>query len=169
MKNKKYIYTVALFYLLLDQIIKFIVNSNLTLMEEIPVINNFFSIYYLKNAGAAFSILGDKTLFLIIISIICLLFLKYYIKKLKRVTPLTIISLGIMIGGIVGNLFDRLIYKAVIDYLSFTFFNYNFPVFNLADIGITVGAVLLLIDIVKEEIELKKTSTNSSSENWQNA
>lgn len=165
MKNKKYIYTVALFYLLLDQIIKFIVNSNLTLMEEIPVINNFFSIYYLKNAGAAFSILGDKTLFLIIISIICLLFLKYYIKKLKRVTPLTIISLGIMIGGIVGNLFDRLIYKAVIDYLSFTFFNYNFPVFNLADIGITVGAVLLLIDIVKEEIELKKTSTNSSSEN----
>lgn len=165
MKNKKYIYTVALFYLLLDQIIKFIVNNNLILMEEIPVINNFFSIYYLKNAGAAFSILGDKTLFLIIISIICLLFLKYYIKKLKRVTSLTIVSLGIMIGGIVGNLFDRLLYKAVIDYLSFTFFNYSFPVFNLADIGITIGAILLLIDIVKEEIELKKVSTNSSSKN----
>ena len=165
MKNKKYIYTVALFYLLLDQVIKFIVTKNLVLMEEIPVINNFFSIYYLKNTGAAFSIFGNKTLFLIIISIICLLFLKYYIKKLKRVTPLTIISLGIMIGGIVGNLFDRLLYKAVIDYLSFTFFNYSFPVFNVADIGITVGAVLLLIDLVKEEIDLKKEQSSNPSQN----
>lgn len=89
----------------------------------------------------------------------CLIFLKYYIKKLKRVTRLTIVSLGIMIGGIVGNLFDRIIYKSVIDYLSFSFGNYNFPVFNLADICITIGAVLLLIDLIKEEIELKKSNS----------
>ncbi len=159
MKNKKLIYTVALFFLLLDQVIKFIITKNLVLMEEIPIIKNFFSIYYLKNTGAAFSIFGNKTLFLIIISILCLIFLKYYIKKLKRVTRLTIVSLGIMIGGIVGNLFDRIIYKSVIDYLSFSFGNYNFPVFNLADIGITIGAVLLLIDLIKEEIELKKSNS----------
>lgn len=159
MKNKKLIYTVALFFLLLDQVIKFIITKNLVLMEEIPIIKNFFSIYYLKNTGAAFSIFGNKTLFLIIISILCLIFLKYYIKKLKRVTKLTIVSLGIMIGGIVGNLFDRIICKSVIDYLSFSFGNYNFPVFNLADIGITIGAVLLLIDLIKEEIELKKSNS----------
>ena len=159
MKNKKLIYTVTLFFLLLDQVIKFIITKNLVLMEEIPIIKNFFSIYYLKNTGAAFSIFGNKTLFLIIISILCLIFLKYYIKKLKRVTKLTIVSLGIMIGGIVGNLFDRIIYKSVIDYLSFSFGNYNFPVFNLADIGITIGAVLLLIDLIKEEIELKKSNS----------
>lgn len=159
MKNKKLIYTVSLFFLLLDQVIKFIITKNLVLMEEIPIIKNFFSIYYLKNTGAAFSIFGNKTLFLIIISILCLIFLKYYIKKLKRVTKLTIVSLGIMIGGIVGNLFDRIIYKSVIDYLSFSFGNYNFPVFNLADIGITIGAVLLLIDLIKEEIELKKSNS----------
>lgn len=159
MKNKKLIYTVALFFLLLDQVIKFIITKNLVLMEEISIIKNFFSIYYLKNTGAAFSIFGNKTLFLIIISILCLIFLKYYIKKLKRVTKLTIVSLGIMIGGIVGNLFDRIIYKSVIDYLSFSFGNYNFPVFNLADIGITIGAVLLLIDLIKEEIELKKSNS----------
>ncbi len=159
MKNKKLIYTVALFFLLLDQVIKFIITNNLVLMEEIPIIKNFFSIYYLKNTGAAFSIFGNKTLFLIIISILCLIFLKYYIKKLKQVTRLTIVSLGIMIGGIVGNLFDRIIYKSVIDYLSFSFGNYNFPVFNLADIGITIGAVLLLIDLIKEEIELKKSNS----------
>ncbi len=153
MKNKKLIYTVAMFTLLLDQIIKFIVTKNMSLMEEITIIPKFFSIYYLKNIGAAFSILGNKTLFLILISIISLVFLKYYIKKLTRVKTLTVISLGIMIGGIIGNLFDRIFYKAVVDYLLFTFGKYSFPVFNLADIGITIGAILLLIDIYLSEKE----------------
>ena len=61
-----------------------------------------------------------------------------------------------MTGGIIGNLFDRILYKSVIDYLSFNIFNYNFPVFNLADIGITVGAILLIIDLIIEEKEKKK-------------
>ena len=59
-------------------------------------------------------------------------------------------------GGILGNLFDRLFYKEVIDYLSFNFFGYSFPVFNLADIGITVGAVLLIITLLLEEKNIKK-------------
>lgn len=156
MKNKKYIYTVAMFFMLLDQLIKLIVVNNMDLLQEIKIIPNFFSLYYLKNTGAAFSILGNKTLLLIVISILCLMILKNYIKKLQRVTNLTIISVGIMIGGIIGNLFDRLIYQAVIDYLSFNFFGYSFPVFNLADIGITVGACLLIIDLIIEEKEKKK-------------
>lgn len=156
MKNKKYIYTVALFYMLLDQIIKLIVVNNMNLLQEIKIIPNFFSLYYLKNTGAAFSILGNKTLLLILISILCLIVLKNYIKKLQRVTKLTIISLGIMIGGIIGNFFDRVIYQAVIDYLSFNFFGYSFPVFNIADIGITIGACLLIIDLIIEEKEKKK-------------
>lgn len=155
MKNKKFIYTLAMGFMLLDQLIKLIVTSNMDLLQEITLIPNFFSLYYLKNTGAAFSMLGNKTLFLILVSIVCLIILKNYIKKLKRVTNLTIISLGIMIGGIIGNLFDRVIYQAVIDYLSFNFFGYSFPVFNLADIGITVGAVLLIIDLIIEEKEKK--------------
>ena len=86
----------------------------------------------------------------------CLIVLKNYIKKLQRVTNLTIISLGILIGGIIGNLFDRVLRHAVIDYLSFNFFGYSFPVFNLADIGITIGACLLIIDLIIEEKEKKK-------------
>ena len=156
MKNKKLIYTLSLLFLLLDQMIKLIITKNMTLHQEIIVIKKFFSLYYLENTGAAFNILGNQTLFLIIISIICLVILKNYIKKIKKVTTLTILSLGIMIGGIIGNLFDRLIYGAVIDYLSFNIFNYNFPVFNLADIGITLGAILLIIDLVHDEINGKK-------------
>lgn len=155
MKNKNLIYTVGMAYMLLDQIIKLIVIKNMSLFQEIQIIPKFFSLYYLKNTGAAFSILGDKTLFLIIFSIVCLIILKNYTKTLKRVTTLTIISLGIMMGGIVGNLFDRVIYKGVIDYLSFNFFGYSFPVFNIADIGITIGAILLTIDLLQEGISLK--------------
>ena len=156
MKNKNFIYTISMFFLLLDQLIKLIVTKNMELFQEIKIIKNFFSIYYIKNKGAAFSIMGNQTILLILISIICLLFLKNYIKKLKQPSKLTIVSLGIMIGGILGNLFDRLFYKEVIDYLSFNFFGYSFPVFNLADIGITVGAALLIITILLDEKKSKK-------------
>lgn len=155
MKDKKFIYTIGMFYMLLDQLIKLIVIKNMNILQEIVIIPKFFSLYYLKNNGAAFSILGNKTIILIIISLLCLIYLKNYIKKLKAPTKLTIISLGIMIGGILGNLFDRLLHKAVIDYLSFEIFNYNFPVFNLADIGITIGALLLIIDVAIEEKRTK--------------
>ncbi len=157
MKNKKLIYTIALITVLLDQVIKYLVMNNMALHQEIKLIPNFFSLYYLKNTGAAFSILGNKTILLILVSIFCLIIIKNAIKKLKRTNTLNIISLGIMTGGIIGNLFDRVLYKSVIDYLSFNIFNYSFPVFNLADIGITVGAILLIIDLMIEEKE-KKTS-----------
>ncbi|MBO5120848.1 MAG: signal peptidase II [Bacilli bacterium] len=155
MKNKKLIYTLASAFMLLDQIIKLIVINNMDVSQEIKIIPKFFSLFYLRNTGAAFSIFGNKILFLIIISIICLIVLKNYIKKLQRVTNLTIISLGILVGGIIGNLFDRVLRQAVIDYLSFNFFDYSFPVFNLADIGITIGALLLIIDLLIEEKEKK--------------
>lgn len=156
MKNKNFIYTISMLFLLLDQLIKLIVTKNMELFQEIKIIKNFFSIYYIKNKGAAFSIMGNQTILLILISIICLLFLKNYIKTIKTPSKLTIVSLGIIIGGILGNLFDRLFYKEVIDYLSFNFFGYSFPVFNLADIGITVGAALLIITILLDEKKSKK-------------
>lgn len=156
MKNKKIIYTISMLFLLFDQFIKLLITKSMHLFQELSIIPNFFSIYYIKNSGAAFSLFGNKTPFLIIISIICLIFLKNYIKKINDPTTLTIISLGIMIGGILGNLFDRLIYKSVIDYLSFTFFNYNFPIFNFADIGITMGALLLVLDIILTDKNIKK-------------
>ena len=158
MKNKKLIYTIALITVLLDQVIKYLVMNNMALHQEIKLIPNFFSLYYLKNTGAAFSILGNKTILLILVSIFCLIIIKNAIKKLKRTNTLNIISLGIMTRGIIGNLFDRVLYKSVIDYLSFNIFNYSFPVFNLADIGITVGAILLIIDLMIEEKEKKTTN-----------
>ena len=150
MDKKKYVYSISFIVLILDQIIKLMITNTMKLHQEITIIPNFFSLYYVENPGAAFSILGNQTLLLIIISVMCLILIKEYIKKEKDFTKLSIISLGMIIGGTIGNLFDRILYKAVIDYLSFNIFEYSFPVFNLADIAITVGAGLLLLSYILE-------------------
>ena len=71
-------------------------------------------------------------------------------KKLLSLLTVSMISLGLIVGGTLGNLFDRIIYHAVVDYLAFDIFKYSFPVFNLADIGITVGTTLLIIAYIIE-------------------
>lgn len=158
MNKKSFIYSISFIVLLLDQIIKLVVINNMELHQEIKIIPNFFSLYYVENPGAAFSILGNQTLLLIIVSVVCLILIKEYIKKEKELSNLSIISLGMIIGGTIGNLFDRILYKAVIDYLAFDIFKYSFPVFNLADIAITVGAGLLLLSYLIDNFKKKKIS-----------
>lgn len=150
-KNREKIYSITIIFLMIDQIIKLIVKNNMNLHQEISVIPNFFSLYYIENKGAAFSIFNDQTTFLIITTTLFLIIMNHYIKTEKKFTKLSIISLGILLGGMFGNLIDRILYSGVIDYLSFTIFNYNFPIFNFADIGITLGTFLLVINFIKEE------------------
>lgn len=141
MNKKEDIYKITFIVLLLDQFIKYIVNKFMDVNEIIKIIPNFFNIFYVRNTGAAFSILENNTLLIIVVSVIFIIILDYYIKKEKQFTKLSVIALGMIMGGIFGNLMDRIIYHSVIDYLSF----FNFPIFNLADIGITVGVGLLII------------------------
>lgn len=150
MKSKQKIYSIASIVIMVDLILKFIVSAKLVENDIIKVIPNFFSIYYLKNTGAAFSILQDSTAFLVILSALILLVLNNYIDKEKDLNKISEISLGMVIGGIFGNMIDRIINHSVTDFISFRMFNYNFPVFNIADIGITVGVFLLLISILKD-------------------
>ena len=150
MKNKKNIYIIAIIYLMIDQIVKIIVRTKMELYQEIKIIPKLFSLYYVENDGAAFSILGNQTIFLIIVSIICLIILNKFILE-EELPKNSLIPLGCLLGGIVGNLIDRIIFKSVTDYLSIFIFKYSFPVFNIADIGITVGTALLILNIVLEE------------------
>lgn len=150
MKSKQKIYSIATIVIMVDLILKFIVSAKLVENDIIKVIPNFFSIYYLKNTGAAFSILQDSTVFLVILSALILLVLNNYIDKEKDLNRISEISLGMVIGGIFGNMIDRIINHSVTDFISFRIFNYNFPVFNIADIGITVGVFLLLISVLKD-------------------
>lgn len=152
MKNKEKIFEISAVLLMIDQVLKIIVNHNMTINEEIRIIPNFFSLLYVKNTGAAFSILNNNTSFLIILSVVFILVLDRYIKKEeKNFDKLSIISLGMILGGIFGNLIDRIIHHGVIDYLSFIIFKYDFPIFNFADICITIGVLLLIIDMFKNK------------------
>jgi len=156
MNKKEDIYKITIVVLLLDQFIKYMINKFMEINTSIKVIPNFFSIFYVRNKGAAFSILEDSTILIIIISVIFIVILDSYIKKEKNFTPLSVLSLGMIMGGIFGNLMDRVIYHSVIDYLAFG----NFPVFNLADIGITVGVGLL---IISEILKIRKDKENDRS------
>lgn len=152
MKNRTNIYKISGIVIFLDQIIKILIRNTMDLYQEVKVIPNFFSILYEENSGAAFSILQNQTLFLIIISILFLLGIDCYLKKEeKNLKPLSILSFGMIIGGVYGNLLDRILHKKVTDYLSFIFFKYHFPIFNIADIGITIGVLLLIISLWKEK------------------
>ena len=152
-KNKEKIYSISAIVIMIDQIIKILISTKMKLNEEIEVIPNFFSINFVKNKGAAFSILQDQKIILVIISLVVLFFLNKYIEKNKNYNKLSIISLGFIIGGIVGNLLDRLIQDGVIDYLSFQFGKYFFPIFNLADSFIIIGMILIIINMINEEKE----------------
>lgn len=152
-KNKNKVYLTSVIVLLIDQIVKLLIKTNMSLNEEISIIPNFFSIQYLKNTGAAFSILENQTILLAITSIICISVIIYYLKKEENLTTTMYLSFGLVLGGILGNLIDRIVYQGVIDFLSFQIFNYNFPVFNIADIGITIGVLLLIIIYISRDIK----------------
>ena len=93
------------------------------------------------------------------------IFLHYYVLTEEKMTKWRIFSLGIIIGGILGNLIDRILYGAVVDYLSFDLFGYGFPVFNIADVGITIGFVLLAINILRRDSnEFLETSRDKRRE-----
>ncbi len=168
-KNKKNIYITAILLALIDQIVKILVRTKMALYQEIKIIPNLFSLYYVENEGAAFSILGNQTLLLIIVSIVCLVVLNKFIldEKIPRIFH---IPLGLLLGGIIGNLIDRLIYQSVTDYLSIFIYKYSFPVFNIADIAICLSAIFLMIlFIIDEKKEKNRSEKNDSSNRRRNS
>ena len=142
----KKVYIIALISLIIDQIVKILVSNYLILGQTTKIINNFFYLTYVQNTGAAFSILIGYRYILIIITLIFLYYVYRCTKKQTNPNKLAILSHGLLLGGIIGNLIDRIIYGYVIDYLDFMIFNYNFPIFNLADTFIVIGCIILVIN-----------------------
>ena len=147
--NKKP-YIIAFFVFLIDLISKQLINHLMSLGESIKIINNFFYITLTHNKGAAWSILEDQRILLLIISVIALYFINKYMNK-EKINNIESISYGMIIGGIIGNLFDRVFFSYVIDFIHFKFFGYDYPVFNLADTFIVIGIILLLIITIRKD------------------
>ncbi|MDY5727050.1 MAG: signal peptidase II [Erysipelotrichaceae bacterium] len=132
----------------LDQASKiYLTLVNKTSPIDLEVIRGFFRITYTCNDGAAFSILKGKRVFFIIMTIIVVFLIAYYLLK-NKVYWVEKYSLLLIISGAVGNLIDRIMYGYVIDFLDFIIFGYDFPVFNIADSFITIGAIGLIISIL---------------------
>jgi len=135
MKKKiKYILTITL--CLLDLLIKYYIENNITYIE----VTSFFSLNKVHNYGVAFNIFNDKRIFIIILSIILLL-LFIYMEKDYKDNLFNNISFGLIYAGILGNLINRITLGYVIDYISIL----SFPIFNLADICICIGIFFLII------------------------
>lgn len=151
-----YITLFAFIIVIIDQIIKIMISDNMLLNSSIEIIKNFFSITYVQNLGAAFSILTGNVIFLIIVSLVALILIYKFFLKNHSFNKLDIFIYSLIFGGIIGNLMDRMIRGYVIDYLDFTILGYSFPIFNLADITIVIGAFLLIINIYWSEKQCKQ-------------
>ena len=145
---------ISIILLCIDQISKLLVVNLLTKTDSITIIKNFFYLTYINNDGAAFSILVGKRIFLILIAVLVIVMLIRYIKKNNIQNKLELVSISLIIGGSLGNLMDRVIRGYVIDFLDFKIFNYNFPIFNLADTFIVIGVFLLFLKEIRKENNL---------------
>lgn len=141
---------ISLIFLVIDLIVKLLIKNNLALFDSITVIPNFFNITYVQNAGAAFSILEGSRIFLIGISVFAIYLIYLCLIKNTKLSRLEKFCYGMLIGGILGNLFDRIIYGYVIDYLSFKIINYQAPIFNLADTFIVISVIIIVFKSVVE-------------------
>ncbi len=129
----------------IDWLSKFYVKLNLSPGESIPIINDFFYLTYLKNRGIIFGLFFPPTISIIVVSGIIIAVLLFLLGKISPKSRWQKISLGLLWGGLLANFFDRLWDGNVVDFLNFRFW----PVFNVADITICIGAVLLFIEILK--------------------
>ncbi len=147
--------------IVLDQLTKYLVVSNMFIGQTIPVIKDVFHITYVRNTGAAFSILsGSMTLFYIITPIALAVF-TYILIKERKGKKLQLVLLGGIIGGTIGNFIDRVAYGYVIDFIDCRFI--NFAIFNVADMFLTCCVILyvllLIVDLVKD-MKKEKESKN---------
>lgn len=148
----KKISVLTVILVIVDQIVKFLVSTYLNYIDVIP---KFLYLSLEKNYGVAFSMLWNNRLLILIISLLLILFLIYllnkdYLSKGKN-NKLLNVTYGLLFGGILGNLIDRIVRGYVIDYIGVYIINYKFPVFNLADSFITIGVILMIISTFKEE------------------
>jgi len=143
----------------LDQLSKEWIVRSLTYADEIPVIQGFFHITHVRNPGAAFGILATspepvRLFFFFGVTLVAIALIFSFFRKLAPGDRFSALSLGLILGGAVGNLLDRIRHGEVVDFLHFRLWGgYTWPDFNLADSFIVVGVILLVIELLATEGE----------------
>ncbi len=140
---------VSALVLALDQWTKLWIEATLDLHERLPVVPGFFDLVHVQNTGIAFGLFpaGRElagTLVLIGLGLAALAIVAFYFRMTSDDEPLLLLSLSLVLGGAVGNLVDRILLRAVTDFLDVYVGTHHWPAFNVADSGVTVGIVLML-------------------------
>jgi len=157
-KSIHYFCLTAGLVILLDQVTKFYVVSSFQLHESLPVIDGFFNITYIRNPGAAFGFLAGASeafrgMFFSLVTLLAITLILYYLIK-NRVGRLSLVlPLALILAGAVGNLIDRIRFGEVIDFLDVYLGGYHWPAFNIADSAISIGAVFLLVEMIRNREE----------------
>lgn len=157
----KYRIGLAVFFvsLVLDILTKYVVAANLTYSDRIPVIEGFFYLTHVRNTGAAFGLFQNapvaiRQTFFVGISTVAIAIIIQFFRKLAPRDRLSAFALGLILGGAVGNLIDRVRLGEVVDFLHFVLWGgYVWPDFNLADTWIVVGVSLLVLELLASEGE----------------
>lgn len=150
---RKYFFLISVAVVVLDRLTKYIVEQRLPLHESISIIPGFFKLTHIENRGAAFGLFADspsewKVAMLVLFSVIALVVVSFLLWKNSHAMTSTGVGLALILGGAIGNLWDRLAAGHVTDFLLFYISRYEWPAFNVADSSIVVGAGLLVVEIL---------------------
>lgn len=157
MKNKKnnFLMIIAIILVLMDQIIKIVISTKLY-NSTIMLIPYVLNLTYVQNTGAAFGIGSNSTSMFIVVNIIVIGLITYFaFSKKEEISKSILIALYLIIAGGISNLIDRIVRGFVIDYIDISPL-IKYPVFNLADVFIVIGCIIIAIYIIKDNIVKKK-------------
>ena len=144
-----YIAIFSIFIILIDQLSKFLIRSNLHQSQRFSIIDDYLYLTFVKNRGAAFGILRGQRIFFILITVFFLIFIIYIYKKELPQTAAAKIVLSFLLGGSTANLIDRVRLHYVTDFIAFDLFDFfQLPVINIADIFIFFGVVFLIYQLL---------------------
>ncbi|CEH32077.1 Lipoprotein signal peptidase (Prol ipoprotein signal peptidase) (Signal peptidase II) [Aneurinibacillus migulanus] len=139
---------IALLVFFADRITKWLVVTYMEFGQSIPLWEGVFHLTSHRNRGAAFGILQNQRGFFIVITIAIIVGIIWYLWKTHRESKLVSLALALILGGAVGNFYDRVLTGEVVDFFDFTLI--NFPIFNIADSAIVIGVGLFVIDGIRE-------------------
>ncbi len=144
--------------MLVDQVTKFYVVSHFSLHETVPVIPGFFHLTYIRNPGAAFGFLAGapaefRGCFFALVTLVAAGLILYYLIAHKVGDLLLLLPLGLILAGALGNMVDRFRFGEVIDFLDFSLGAYHWPAFNVADMAISIGAAILVVEMFRRRKE----------------
>ncbi|MDD3048614.1 MAG: signal peptidase II [Bacilli bacterium] len=146
---RKKILLFSLIVVLVDQLTKWLVTANISVNSNVVIIKNFLNFTNVGNDGAAWNIFSGSRWFLVCVSILAVFaIIKYIILDLK-ISKVELVGYFLLLGGIVGNLIDRIFRGSIVDFIDINLFGYHYPVFNIADSCIIVGTILIVFHMIK--------------------